>query len=95
MSFATLTDMYKSYNVSTIQSPVPYYKFWENNPLSNKSWINPREAGFNPYKEVTKIQTIPAWIDSDCPVFQTACSLILPINKCYLQHHEPIIGGTQ
>ena len=84
----------KPYMVSSIQNPTPLFRHWVNDPLSESSIIYARRSGYNPYFNYHAYRKIDQFINSNSPVFQTACNIILPANKDYLENGIPLIGGT-
>lgn len=77
-----------SYKTIKIQEPRPsMYPFWNNEPLSSETYIDPRLAGYKPYDQKISIKTV--YPDTyDCAVYQPPCSTVYPVNKCYIKNPD-------
>lgn len=90
----TYDQMYnRPYMETTYQSGYPFYNYFRSNPLSEtKSWIYPRQAGYNPYTKYT-VFSQQSFIENKCATYQKSCDLILPSTSCYKEtghiNHQP------
>ena len=73
----------QDYAVSNIVNPYPFYNFWSNNPLSANSIIDPRRAGYHPYRKFVNV-TEPEFAELKGQVYENACSTILPVYSEYV-----------
>lgn len=77
---------------STIFNNYPLFdNFWRNDPLNSDSLIDPRRAGFRPYVQYPVISNNEPFMPS-CAVYQTECSVIKPVNKCYTEDPQEWIA---
>jgi len=86
----TLRNLDKPYTTLEIVDKFPFKNHWRNNPLSQTTWIDPRRAGYRPYKSTFFLQQrFP--LENDCgSYYQTSCDIILPVNRCYRENPGPV-----
>lgn len=92
MSYAPYLSGYKGPDQEFLSwnqtAKFPFHDYFRNNPLSQTTTIDPRMAGFRPYKSGINVSPYEN-VHNDCAVYQYSSDLILPANKCYLKN--PVI----
>ena len=77
--------------VSGKQSGYPFKDYFRAQPQhENSLLVDPREAGYRPYKQYNVLRQIEPFIN-DCAVYQYSCDLILPSNKCYKKNGNIVL----
>jgi hypothetical protein len=85
-------DVDNSFLSSEVFNNNPLFdNFWRNNPLDSDSLIDPRRAGFRPYVQYSVVSNNEAFMPS-CAVYQTECSVIKPVNRCYTENPQEWIA---
>lgn len=85
MSYDRLLDSMNTFENIKIVGPQPnLYKFWKNNPLDHNTIIDGRKDGFRPYEQTILVKE-PQNDLYTCAIYQTPCSTMLPVNKCYMK----------